>query len=391
MLRKLILIGGVLLFMAAALPVANVTAQEGETAYAWTETATNLRTGPGTNYEVITTLEIGVQLQIEARNADTSWILVKSENGLRGWGKTRLFRLSENVQLRLIAQSNEILNRAEVAAAAPPDAVRPPNVSGTAPLNAPFIPQISGSVRAAMRAVVAKGQAMGNNIRVFSKVGDCMTDHPQFLNPFAWGQYNLGEYGYLQATIDYFNVKPRDDVGSSWDAGSKAAHNGFNSSAVRETQWADPAVCNPDERPLACEFRLNKPAVAVIMFGIADVLVMTPQQFYRFMRNIVDDSLAAGVVPLLSTFPENPSVPQLSRQVNQMVLALAREKNVPIMNFADAVKNLPNGGLESDGIHLSLPPGSATDFTPENLKYGMTVRNLLVLQSLDVIWRQILN
>jgi len=127
------------------------------------------------------------------------------------------------------------------------------------------------------------------------------------------------------------------------------------------------------------------------MFGIADVLVMTPQQFYRFMRNIVEDSLAAGVVPLLSTFPENPSVPQLSRQVNQMVLALAREKNVPIMNFADAVKNLPNGGLEADGIHLSLPPGLATVFTPENLQYGMTVRNLLVLQALDVIRREILN
>jgi hypothetical protein len=64
---------------------------------------------------------------------------------------------------------------------------------------------------------------------------------------------------------------------------------------------------------------------------------------------------------------------------------------VPIMNFADAVKNLPNGGLEADGIHLSLPPGLATVFTPENLQYGMTVRNLLVLQSLDVIRREILN
>ncbi len=391
MLRKVLLMAIVALLGMTALMPHGAAAQEGETPYAWTETQTNIRTGPGTNYEVITTLGIGVQLVIEGRNADGSWILLRGEGGLRGWGRTRLFRLSGNFQLRALPVSTEILNRAEVAGAAPPDNVRPPNVSGTAPLNASLVPQITPAVRAAMRAVVAKGRAMGNNPRVFSKVGDCMTDHPQFLNPFAWGQYNLREYAYLQETIDYFNVKPREDVGSSWDANSVAANNGFNSSAVRESQWANPALCQPNERPLACEYRLNKPAVAVIMFGIADVLVMTPQQFYRFMRNIIDDTLAAGVVPLLSTFPENPSVPQLSRQVNQMVLALAREKNLPVMNFADAVKNLPNGGLESDGIHLSLPPGLATDFSPENLQYGMTVRNLLVLQSLDVIRRQILN
>ncbi len=387
MLRRLLLASIALLLTVTAAPH-SVMAQEGEVAYAWTETRTNIRTGPGTRYEVITTLPSGVQLVIEARNADMSWILLRGENGLRGWGRTRLFRLSKNVQLRRLPVSTEILNRPEVVAA-PLGNV--PNVSGTAPLNAPFVPQINSRVRAAMRAVVARGRAKGNNPRVFSKVGDCMTDHPQFLNPFAWGQYDLGQYAYLQATIDYFNVSPREHVGSSWDAKSMAANNGFNSSAVREAQWADPVACQPNERPLACEYRLNKPAVAVIMFGIADVLVMTPQQFYVFMRNIVEDSLAAGVVPLLSTFPENPSVPERSRQVNQMVLALAREKNVPVMNFADAVRNLPNGGLEADGIHLSLPPGWATVFTPENLQYGMTVRNLLVLQSLDVIRREILN
>jgi hypothetical protein len=387
MLRKLLLTGIVLLLMATAAPH-GVTAQEGEVAYAWTGTRTNIRTGPGTNYEIIVTLEIGVQLVIEARNADTSWILLRGENGLRGWGKTRLFRLSQNVQLWLLPISAEILNRTEVAAALPSNT---PNVSSTASLDAPFVPQISGSVRAAMRAVVARGRARGNNPRVFSKVGDCMSDHPDFLSPFAWGRYDLGQYAYLQATIDYFNVSPRKHVGSSWDASSIAANSGFNSAAVRDPQWSDPVDCKPNESPLACEYRLNKPAVAVIMFGIVDVLIMTPQQFYGFLRAVVEETLAAGIVPLLSTFPENPSRSEISRQVNQMVLALAREKNVPVMNLADAVRNLPNGGLQENGLHLSLPPGLATAFTPENLQYGMTVRNLLVLQSLDVIRREILN
>jgi len=40
----------------------------------------------------------------------------------------------------------------------------------------------------------------------------------------------------------------------------------------------------------------------------------------------------------------------------------------------------------SDGVHPSAAPNSA-DFTPENLQYGMTVRNLTALQALDAVWR----
>jgi hypothetical protein len=99
-----------------------------------------------------------------------------------------------------------------------------------------------------------------------------------------------------------------------------------------------------------------------------------------------------GIVPVLSTFPENPSAPQKSRELNQLVLNLARRKSLPVMNLADAVKGLPNGGLEADGIHLTLPPdGNSGVFDDDHLKYGYTMRNLLVLQTLDAVWRGILN
>jgi hypothetical protein len=38
-----------------------------------------------------------------------------------------------------------------------------------------------------------------------------------------------------------------------------------------------------------------------------------------------------------------------------------------------------------------VPPDKATTaFTPENLKYGYTVRNLTALQALDAIWRLVI-
>jgi hypothetical protein len=48
--------------------------------------------------------------------------------------------------------------------------------------------------------------------------------------------------------------------------------------------------------------------------------------------------------------------------------------------------SLPNRGLSSDGVHPSVGPASA-DFTPANLQYGMTARNLTTLQALDAVWR----
>lgn len=390
MMRKvvLIIVAAVLALMsfAAALPA---TAQEAPRAY--TEIETNLRTGPGTKYEAIITLAKGLTVYIEGRNADSSWILIRTENAIRGWSKTRLLRIDENVQLRLIPESTEILN----ANTAVPPAVAPidpkvPNVSGTAKLDASVVAQITPGIRSAMRAVALKGKKLGNNMHAFSKVGDCMTDHPTYLNPFGYGSYSLGQYGYLQEVINYFNVPPREGVGNSWDARSFAAHNGFNSSAVFELQWADRSVCEQNEGPLACELRVNKPAVAIIMFGAADVLVMSPAQFYTFMKKIIKDTMDAGTIPLLSTFPENPAAPEASRKVNQMVVSLARAYNLPMMNLADAVRALPNGGLESDGIHLSIPPGSGGDFNDDTLKFGYTVRNLITLQSLDLIMRQIL-
>ncbi len=390
-LRLLFLFCLALLALLLLATVEDAQAQSGDL-IATSGVQTNLRAGPSLNQTVLGTIGKGTAVIVEARNSDTSWVLVRLKEGQgRGWGRARYFNYPAGTRLRNLPLSKETVTSLLSAPAPEVPPTLPPSITGKEELNAPFIPQITPAIRTTMRAIAARGRAMGNNPRVFSKVGDCMTDHWAFMNVIGYGNYNLGKYGYLQEVINYFSVPPRAGLHTSFDAKSLASHNGFNSSAVLESPWADPTVCQKGERPIECEYRLNKPAIAVIMFGTADVLVMTPTQYNSFLRHIVYITTQRGIVPILTTFPENPAAPERSRQINQVVLQIAKEKNIPVINLASALQPLPAKGLEPDAIHMTIPPeGRSGFFDDNNLKFGYTMRNLLTLQALDVVWKQIL-
>src|SRR6185369_11171001 len=106
-------------------------------------------------------------------------------------------------------------------------------------------------------------------------------------------------------------------AGNSFNTRSMAAHSALTAGAVLDWQVTNMVTdqCNPKESPLLCEFRMNKPAFAIIMFGVVDVITLQPWQFNAFMRKIVQESINHGVVPILSTSAENPSSPK-SREFN---------------------------------------------------------------------------
>ena len=64
------------------------------------------------------------------------------------------------------------------------------------------------------------------------------------------------------------------------------------------------------------------------------------------------------------------------------------------MDYGRAMSVLPGLGISNDGVHPNYPVAgdyvSAVRFTEENLQYGYTMRNLLILQMLDVLYRQVL-
>jgi len=353
---------------------------------AYTVYALNVRSGPGPSQPLVGQVPGNTGIILEGRNADGSWVLGHTQDGsMRGW-LSSLYLKFVGINAMNLPYSSEILAGAPAGAAGADTHVtyQGINMGGYDPALIENIDlaayPVVGSSTARARDIFLQGRAMGNNPNVLAKVGDCSSEHWFFLSVFAWGKYDLGEYGYLQPVIDHF--------GESLGYNSEATHNGFNVNAVMHPDWSDPSVCQKGESPLQCEFRLHKPSVVIIMFGTSDLLVMTPYEFDFYLRDIVDQSIEAGVIPVLSTFPGNKGFWDRTVLYNQIVVRIALDYDIPLINLWLALEDLPNKGLEPDGFHLGEPEGEAAGYLTGNyLKVGYNVRNLVTLQTLDNIWR----
>jgi hypothetical protein len=347
------------------------------------ESTLNVRSGPGTSYSVIGKLAPGEGLVLEARNASATWVLGHTST-LRGWVSSSYVQYQGSSPAALPI-SQEILNASPAISNVPTTSSARqtytlPVVSGIDLHSYPIVPTATNLAI----SVYARGRARGNNPHVVAKVGDCGTDHPYFLSSFYWGPYDLGQYGYLQGVVDYF--------GESLAYTSQAAAAGFVADAVIDPQWANPNVCQPNESALQCEYRIHKPSVALIMFGLTDLQRRTPQQFYSDLRVVVDQSIDAGVIPILSTFPPHQAFPQESILYNQIVIQVAQDYNAPLINLWLALDPLPNHGMMDDGTHMTgYAVGGAGFLLDQNLQMGYVMRNLVTLQALDVIWRTVMS
>jgi hypothetical protein len=253
----------------------------------------------------------------------------------------------------------------------------------------PVVPAFDDAVRANVRDAFARGRAAGLDPNVFSRLGDCMTENEHFLIPFGDGDFDLGAHTDLAPTIARFSQQPAR-TGQSWSKNSfgtpsLAAAGGFNVAAPLDATWADPNWCTAGESPFACELRVARPSIVVLMFGTNDVAATTPADFDFYLRSLVHDALDAGVVPLLSTFPMRPEDPEKTLLLNRIVVAVARDYRIPVMNLFRALESLPGRGVDpNDTIHLSVPPDGRTDVLDDaHLRFGFPVRNLVTLQALQ--------
>lgn len=342
---------------------------------AWTSYVLNLRAGPGTDYVTLTVLSPGTGLVFEGRNEDSSWLLGHSADGTqRGWVSALYVRYADGFTLLSLPVSEEIVDAASVPDNPPLPAAE--GASSALLMSVPVIPTITPNAR----AIYLRG---GNNPRAFSKIGDCNSEEWIFMSPFDTGQYDLGPYGDLQATVDFFR--------GSFARTSPAANIGFNALTVNDATWADPAVCQPGESPVWCELRLHRPAVAVIMFGANDVHNLAGEQFEQALRQVVERSIRHGTIPVLSTFSWCGGHAEKAVQLNMITVSVAREYDVPMINFWRAARDLPNCGMGADGIHLStIGPPYGAYFTGEETQAGFTLRNLVTLQTLDALRQQVL-
>jgi hypothetical protein len=242
-----------------------------------------------------------------------------------------------------------------------------------------------------MREIYKRGLAQGNNPRVFSKLGDCMTDNAYYLKPFADLRAEWGDHLPMVEVVKFFKGVPaRTEQGwreDSFATTTFTSAGGFNVAGPLDPTWADPKWCKSGETPIACEYRVAKPSIAIIMFGTNDVTATEPADFEKYLREITKETLKQNIVPVLNTFPTRPENPAKSLLLNQLVVKVARELDVPLINFNRAIEPLPNKGIDAkDSTHLSLPTSGRADvFTKEGLLAGANLRNLITLQMLAVI------
>jgi hypothetical protein len=365
MLRRLglvILILTMLPFLAA-LPAAAQSPPQALTHYALT-----VYSGPDRSASIIGVLNPQAKVILEARNIDTIWVLGHSTDGMiRGWMESRFLEIAPDVSLPNLLVSNETMFVPLVAS----------SNETYLTINLADYPIIPTAMNRA-HEIFELGRIRGMNPDVVAKVGDCITDNERFLNPFGWKEYTLGGYQQLQGVIDHFSESLAYD--------SQAAYDGLVTTAVLDPIFANPGACLPGESPLHCEYRVHHPSVAIIMFGSQDLLFTSAEDFDRSLRQIVYETIQSGVIPILSTFPGNLSKWDQSIHYNQIVVQVALDYDIPLINLWLALESLPNHGLNTDGRHLSLPTTHAGDLTGDNLRRGYTLRNLVTLQALDAIW-----
>lgn len=232
----------------------------------------------------------------------------------------------------------------------------------------PVLPTLSARARQVLR----DGLAKGNNPRSFAKVGDCETLTDWFLVDFDRGAryYNLGPYLSLQKVIDYY--------AGSFQRKSAASARGFTAASALSAIWADPSLCKTGESPLLCEYRLQKPALVLIMLGTNDV--NHKATFEVNLRKILDQTLERGILPVLVTKADNL---EGDHQINRTIARLAYEYDLPLWNYWLAVQSLPKRGLQEDGAHLTHAPNRFE--LPETLQSAWPVRNLTALQVLEIV------
>ena len=346
-----------------------------------------LRATPGTAGVVLEFLDGTAHVVIRGRSADNAWLQVKvSETDTVGWVAAQYVRFENGQALdEATLDSLPILGVAVEASPTP--------TSSRGGLGGVGLPAWLSGVTAHAREIFLKGQSLGNRANVFSRVGDSISASAYFLTPIGRGQYDLGEYAYLSGVIEYFS-QANARVGNSFVNPPLAAREGWSAFDVLQARKVADQVCGFDPY-LLCEYNLVKPSVALILFGTNDSGSGSPDQFEGNLRQIVQISIDHGVIPVLSTMPpRRANTDQVSRVTifNNVIRSVAQQYDVPLWDYFAVMDKAPDGGIGPDKLHPSIPPGGATTrFTPDSLQYGYTIRNLMALQVLDVLWRAVLS
>lgn len=331
-----------------------------------------LRNAPSLQAEVQRYLLALTALQLTGRSPDSAWLEVALRDGARGW-----------VAADFVANKPDLAELAVKRVQIPPTTTPFAQAANTAPLGGPGAPPSRhvGNLTEAARQIFRRGAQLGNNPRVFAVVGDSNSAAAPFLRGFDRGQYDLGAFAALEDTVRFFR--------GSFEHNSRAAVIGTTALRLLTPPREAPPPCATGESLVACEYRVKKPSVALILLGTNDAAGW--RSFEQDYRELVQFTVRQGIVPVLITKGDTLESARYGGppgEINRAITRISREFGVPLLDLRAAVQDLPNGGMVGDGFHYSTAPdGFSTYFSQAGLNYGFTQRNLTALQALDAVRR----
>jgi LysM repeat protein len=362
------------------------------------------RGGPATGMTIMHTVQDGENLYRIARKYGTSVQAIQQANGIADPAMITLGQrlIIPNLQATTEPEPTETptptptpLPASPTATSAPivytatprsPTATIDPNAT---PTPTPLPPDnVNGiklnqfvimppTVQANVKQIFAKGQQLGNNAQRFSKVGDSIIEQPHYMVKFDTPEYNLGQYAYLQDVLNYYR--------GSYGRDSLAVRRGLHSWSWNNPTWADKDQCQPDEGPVACEYRVFKPSVSFIVLGSNDVGV--PEYFRKSMEELVQYTIDQGVIPIIVTKADRHEGDPDKNINNTILKETAAKFNVPLLDFDAVAGTMPNRGIDpADGTHLTFY--YAHDYSvPIAFTKGHAVQDLTSVIMLDHLWR----
>lgn len=361
----------------------------------------NVRAGAEATFPIITTIPARSTVTVMARNQRGNWVFVRYED-TEGWVASRFVYWDDGLPLASLPVSNTVLTVAiappqplvssapqqggETSSNAPALGVPQVNTEGMSETAAKLVAQLSNvpiipTLSARTREIYRLGQSIGRSPYNFAKVGDCNTENQNFLGVFSRGNYQLGEYAYLQSTIAHYRTAE-----DSFSAQSMAGQTGILTTTVVDPIFADTIKC-PHETLLGCEYRRQNASVSLVQFGMSESFRMDAATFRNSLEAIAFSSIDQHVVPVFFTFPAHAFANDNFEKMmlfNAIIVEVAQYYQVPVVNFWLAAQNLPSGGMEADRIHPTSNDSIPAHFASgAHQQHAFALWNLLALQVLE--------
>jgi PKD repeat protein len=217
---------------------------------------------------------------------------------------------------------------------------------------------------------------------VFTVVGD-KSFRSTFLRPFTPDNYSLGgQFAYLQPTIDGYN-EMGSFSGENWLTDSE-----LNVEQLLATLDGD----NCEGSQFECHLQNTNAGVVVITVGLWEAQEGVDLQTFRDQYNtLLTQAIDRGIIPVVMTIYPRPDLLNEIRAVNDVIIEVAQEKQIPVVNvwrmFNEITANGGNPFADENGVPVpSVAPEGAGRIGGNFIQqFGENARNYNVLNVLTEI------